>query len=210
MQCSRRPSSPRVISSKIIAVARGAGVAPRSGVDRGFSLIEVLVASSLMTLAAIGLAHLSINSIRVNRVARSATFAIVLASQKMSQLQALTLAADSTGNLVSDTSTDTTVAPETSSGGTGLAASPSGALITNTFGYCDFLDAYGRPLGGGTTPPAATAYVRRWAIETLPTADAVIIQVSVTPVGIRPSAAIAGRRHPEEARLVVLKTRKSG
>jgi prepilin-type N-terminal cleavage/methylation domain-containing protein len=178
-------------------------------VDRGFSLVEVLVASSLMTLAAIGLAHLSINSIRVNRVARSTTFAIVLASQKMAQLQALTWAADSTGALVSDTSTDTTVAPETSGGGTGLAASPSGALIANTSGYCDFLDAYGRALGGGTTPPVSTAYVRRWAIEALSTADALIIQVSVTPVGIRPRAAIAGR-HPEEARLVVLKARKSG
>jgi prepilin-type N-terminal cleavage/methylation domain-containing protein len=182
-------------------------------VDRGFSLIEVLVASSLMTLATIGLAHLSINSIRVNRVARSTTFAIVLASQKMAQLQALTWAADSAGAPVSDTSTDTTVAPEASAGGTGLAASPSDALVANTLGYCDFLDAYGQPLGGGTTPPRTTAYVRRWAIEALSTADTVMIQVWVTPVGIRPSAAVVGRnggRHPEEARLVVLKTRKSG
>jgi prepilin-type N-terminal cleavage/methylation domain-containing protein len=180
-------------------------------VDRGFSLIEVLIAASLMTLATVGLAQLSINSIRVNRVARSTTFAIVLASQKMAQLQALTWAADSTGALVSDTSTDTAVAPETSAGGTGLAASPPGALVANTSGYCDFLDAYGRTLGGGTMPPPATAYIRRWAIDELSTADAVIIQVSVTPVGSRLAAGGTGvSRHPEEARLVVLKTRKSG
>ena len=49
-----------------------------------------------------------------------------------------------------------------------LTPSPAGALDRNTSGYVDYLDAYGRSLGGGESPPAGTVYVRRWSIERLP------------------------------------------
>ena len=179
--------------------------------DRGFSLIEVLVATTVMTTAVVALAQLSILSVRVNHGARSTTFATLLASHKIEQLRALTWSVDSSGVSVSDTSTDTTIEPELSAGGTGLAPSPAGALTHNTSGYCDFLDANGRPLGGGTTPPANTVFVRRWSIEPLPAAmtSTIVIQVSVTPV--RNSGIVGSvRRLPDEVRMVTVKTRKAG
>jgi prepilin-type N-terminal cleavage/methylation domain-containing protein len=182
-------------------------------VDRGFSLIEVLVASTVMTIAMISLAQLSVLSIRVNQVARSTTVTTVLASQKIEQLQSLTFAFDASGAPVSDATTDTTVAPERSAGGTGLAPSPADALVQDTTGYCDFLDAFGRPLAHalevGTAPPPATAFVRRWSIDSLPAVDGLLIQVSVAPRGAR-AARSAFFTRPGEARIIALKIRKSG
>ena len=181
--------------------------------DRGFSLIEVLVASTVMTIALIALAQLSILSIRANQVARLTTVTTVLASQKVEQLQALTWAFDGAGTPVSDTATDTTVAPEQPFGGTGLAPSPAAALVQDTSGYCDFLDAHGRSIAdsieGGTAPPSAIGFVRRWSIEPLPTVDGLLIQVSVAPrgAGAAPSNV---RTRPGEARIIALKIRKSG
>ena len=179
--------------------------------DRGFSLIEVLVATTVMTMAVVALAQLSILSVRVSHTARSTTFATLLASHKVEQLRALTWSVDSSGAPISDTSTDTTVEPQAPSGGTGLAPSPAGALTHNTPGYCDFLDANGRTLGGGTTPSANTAFIRRWSIDVLSaaTGSTLVIQVSVIPVrngGIADGA----RRLPDEARVVTVKTRKAG
>jgi prepilin-type N-terminal cleavage/methylation domain-containing protein len=177
-------------------------------VDRGFSLIEVLVASVVMTIALVALAQLSVVSIHTNQVARRTTFATVLASQKMEQLQALAWTFDGAGAPLSDTTTDTTVVPERSVGGTGLAPSPTDAIARETPGYCDFLDSYGRSVApDGAAVPMATAYVRRWSIEALSAADALLIQVSVTPRGAGPSIVV---RRPEEARLIAIKARKSG
>ena len=179
--------------------------------DRGFSLIEVLVATTIMTMAFVALAQLSILSIRVNHGARSTTFATLLAYHKIEQLRALTWSVDGIGAPTSDTSTDTTVEPAEPSGGTGLGPSPADALTQNTSGYCDFLDANGRTLGGGTTPPMSTAFIRRWSIDQLPAAmnATLVIQVSVTPIR---SGGVAGnrRRLPDEARIVAVKTRKAG
>ena len=179
--------------------------------DRGFSLIEALVATTVLTMGVVALAQVSILSVRVNHIARSTTFATLLADHKIEQLRALTWSVDSNGAPISDTSTDTTVEPEGPSGGTGLAPSPAGALTQNTSGYCDFLDASGRTLGGGTTPPANTAFIRRWSIDSLAAATTatLVIQVSVTPVR---NGVVAGgvRRRPDEVRIVTVKTRKAG
>ena len=79
--------------------------------DRGFSLIEALVATSLMAVAGIGLAHLSVVSIRANQIARSSTIATLLASQKIEGLRGLAW--------------------------TEITPSPPGALFENTTGFFD-------------------------------------------------------------------------
>lgn len=163
---------------------------------RGFSLVEVVVATSLTTIATLALAHLSIVSTRVNRFARSTSVATVMALQKMEQLRALTWAFDAAGAPLSDA---------------GLASSPAGALEQNTAGYCDFLDDGGRTMAGDLSTPPGTAFVRRWSIQPLPGGDALVVQVAVAPIGpLGPSARAAPSRSSAEVRLVGIKTRKAG
>jgi len=176
--------------------------------DRGFSLIEVLVATALTTIGTMALAQLCAMSMRMNYDARATTVATMLASQKMEQLRALAWTSDTVGAPISDLATDTTVEPPSSSGGTGLSASPPGTLGTNTTGYCDFVDENGRTLGGGTAPPSTTAFVRRWSIVPGPPAaiDTLAIQIAVIPIGSqRRGSTIRG---PDEVRLLGIRTRK--
>ena len=177
--------------------------------DRGFSLIEVLVATTVTTIGTLSLAQLCAMSVRLNQSAQTTTVATVLASQKMEQLRALAWTSDALGAPISDLATDTTVVPHSSSGGTGLSVSPPGTLGVNTPGYCDFLDENGRALGGGTAPPATTAFVRRWSIAPGPAAptDTLAIQISVIRIGSR-SLAGSAVRGPDEVRLLGIRTRR--
>ena len=108
----------------------------------------------------------------------------MLAQQKMEQLRGLTWGFDVLGLPTTDTTTNLTVVPEAPAGGKGLSPSPEHSLGTNTEGYCDFVDKFGKPLGGGTTAPAGTAYIRRWSVEPLPTNpnNTIVLQVLVTPL----------------------------
>ncbi|MGB7217689.1 MAG: prepilin-type N-terminal cleavage/methylation domain-containing protein [Vicinamibacterales bacterium] len=144
----------------------------------GFSLIEVLVATSVFVIGVVGLAPLFLFASRATSGARTTSYAAVLARDKMEDLQS--------------------------------NPSPGGTLSANTDGYCDFLDANGRSLGGGTTPLPNTAFVRRWSIEPIPTSpNTVVMQVLVMPVlhgtTERPPGAT---RAPNEARILNAKTRR--
>lgn len=180
--------------------------------EAGFSILEVLVAITIMTVAVAGLAQMLALATHANASARATTYAAVLAQQKMEQLRGLTWGFDAQGLPVTDTTTDMTAVPEIAGGGRGLSLSPEHSLATNTEGYCDFVDNFGRPLGGGTTPPAGTAYTRRWSIEELPAnPNTIVLQVLVRRAG-RPNGANASKtaaRAPAEARLVSVKTRKA-
>jgi prepilin-type N-terminal cleavage/methylation domain-containing protein len=180
---------------------------------RGFSLLEVLVATTIMTVGVAGLAQMFVLSTRANTSAKVTTYASVLAQQKMEQLRGLTWGFDVLGLPMTDTTTNVTVVPETAVGGKGLSPSPESSLGTNTDGYCDFVDKFGKPLGGGTVPPAGTAYIRRWSVEPLPTNpnNTIILQVLVTRSTARNNVdtSNATGRAPDEARLVSVKTRKA-
>jgi hypothetical protein len=65
-------------------------------------------------------------------------------------------------------------------------------------GAVDYIDQFGRTLGGGGTPPANAVYTRRWVVQPLPADpdNTLIIQVLV------------GRQR-EAARLVTVKTRNA-
>lgn len=135
--------------------------------DAGLTLIEVLIALTLLIVAVFGLAQLFAYSARAAQQGRALTAVSVLASQKLDQLRGLVFAYDAAGVRVTDTTTDTTTVPESPVGGTGLTPSGVASLDTNTPGYCDFLDATGRVLGGGSTPANEATFVRRWRIEPL-------------------------------------------
>ena len=181
--------------------------------ERGFSLLEVLVATTILTVALSALAQLFAISTKTNVSAKSTTFAALLAQQKMEQLRGLTWGFDTLGLPLTDTTTNITVIPEQLSGGKGLTPSPTNTLSENTSGYCDFLDKYGNSLGGGTAPPAATIYIRRWSVEPLPTNpnNTLVLQVLVTRTRNRGAADTAQgvTRLPDEARIISLKTRKA-
>lgn len=172
---------------------------------RGFSLLEVLVASAVLTVAVVGLVPLLIVSTTANTNARTTTFAVALAQQKMEQLRALAWSIDANGAAVSDTTTDLTTTPERAGSGVGLNASPAGALDRDTSGYVDFLNAAGAVVPAD--PQASPAFIRRWSISPLQSnpANTLILQVRVVPGRAVPSV----RRLPGEARLTSVKTRKA-
>ncbi len=177
--------------------------------DRGFTIIEVVVALALFAIAALSIAQLFVVTSEGMRVARLQTDTVSLAAARMEQLRSLAWTFDSVGNPVSDLSTNLSTAPPRSDGG-GLRLSPPGALEQNTAGFVDFLDARGRWISSGPAPPPAAVYVRRWSIEMPPdgAADSLVLQVLVRPVG---EDAMAGGRRPlrarGEARLLSLRTR---
>jgi hypothetical protein len=143
---------------------------------------------------------------RANTSARTSTLTSMLAAQKMEQLRALTWGFDEAGGPLSDTTTDLSASPERPGVSVGLSPSPAGALEQNVAGYCDFLDATGRPLGGGATPPAGALFVRRWSVEPLPAKpNTLLLQVIVTRA-VRGGAAGS---LPDATRLVSAKGRKA-
>jgi prepilin-type N-terminal cleavage/methylation domain-containing protein len=182
--------------------------------QRGFSLVEVLFALVVLSVAVLGLAHLINVAAYTNVRARATTYAAVLAQQKMEQLRGLAYGFDPGGGAVTDVDTDITVKPELPGGGAGLQSSPPGALAANTVGYVDYVDASGVSLGGAAAvPPPGTAHIRRWSVEPLPsTGNTMVLQVLVVRAGAWDAAdnRIGRRgRSAEQARLVSVKTRKA-
>jgi len=188
-----------------------AEAALRSRGEGGFSLLEVLVASTIMAVALTTLAQLFVMSTNANTGAKTTTYAAVLAQQKMEQLRGLAWGFDTLGLPVTDISTDISVVPEQPIGGFGLA--PGGSLGLNVRGYCDFLDKNGVSLGTGTQVIPGAVYIRRWTVEPLPTNpnNTIVLQVLVTRWRNRGSADIqqGTGRQPDEARIISVKTRKA-
>ena len=181
--------------------------------EAGFSLLEAIIATGLMAGALAGLGQMFALSISNNLSARAGTYATVLAEQKMEQLRGLTWGFDTLGLPLSDMSTNTALPVEAATGGTGLSPSPGNTLISNVPGYVDYIDIFGNIIGGGSTVPPKTAFIRRWSVEPLPVNpnNTLILQVLVTKHLARGAADTAGsvRRLRDEARLMSAKTRKA-
>jgi len=183
--------------------------------NRGFSLVEVLVAMGLLTAVSMGVAQLFALSTRANLIAKGATSTTSMAEQKLEQLRGLTWGFDLEGQglPLSDTTTNLTVFPPTHDG-SGLNPSPVDSLEQNTAGFVDFLDGNGAWVGTGSTPPGSAVYIRRWSIQPLPTNpnNTLVIQVLVTPVAseaARVASAFTRTRMAGDALLVTVRTRKA-
>jgi len=174
--------------------------------QRGFSIIEATIAVSLLAIGVAGLAQLTVATGQANAAARRATIAQQAAAERMEQLRALAWTSDAGVVPVTDWTSDLTTTPA-STGGAGLAPTSPGSLTTNTPGYCDFLDADGRWLAGGTRAPASAAWVRRWSVAAVePLSDTLMLRVVVIPAMAdqtpRGSTSING------ASLVTMRTRR--
>ena len=158
--------------------------------ERGFTLLEVLIATTLLFVGVAALAGLSMMATRANTTARAATFASLLAAQKMEELRSLNWGYDALGQPRSD-----------------LTPSPADALNHNTSGYFDFLDDTGRSLGDGSSQSAQAAFVRRWSIEPLPSNPANTLVLHVLVMRVRSGQAGSAHALPDEASLVTVRTR---
>lgn len=179
--------------------------------EAGFSIVEVIVATGLLASALVALAQLFAIATTTNANARSSTITMILAEQKIEQLRGLQYTFDRVGLPVQDTETDLAVYPPLATGGKGLSPHTDNTLQVNTDGYVDYLDHYGRTLGGGTVIPDNTAFIRRWSVEPLPTNpnNVIILQVLVTRNRDRGTGnAGSVSRGPNEARLMTIKSRK--
>jgi prepilin-type N-terminal cleavage/methylation domain-containing protein len=181
--------------------------------ERGFSLIETMVATGIMATAVVALAQMFAISVQNNHNARTGGYATTLAEQKMEQLRGLTYGFDPVGLPLTDSTSDTTQPTETPTGGTGLSPSPSGTLLANVNGYVDYIDQFGNILGGGQAVLQKAVYIRRWSIDPLPTNpnNTLVIQVMVTANRSRGLAEQTGstQRLANEARIMSIKTRKA-
>ena len=184
--------------------------------SKGFSLVEVLVAMGILTVVSLGVAQLFAVATRANQVAKGQTSTTALAEQKLEQLRGLTWGFDTDGEglPVSDTTTNLSTDPATNNG-SGLNPSPTDSLKTSQSGFVDYLDGHGQYVGTGTEIPQQAVYIRRWAIQPLPTNpnNTLIFQVLVSPVSnerIRRESGNADlHRLPGDALLVSVKTRKA-
>ncbi len=153
---------------------------------RGFTLVETIIAVSITALALTALAQLFIVAAQANADARRATFASVLAAQKIEQLR---------------------------SAGSDLVPQGTDSLRRDVADLCDFLDEYGRSLGTGSSPLPGTVYIRRWSIESIPSdANTLVLQVAVFPRLWKGAVdpAFGDARSFGGAQIVSLKTRRVG
>jgi len=160
--------------------SKRSGTAARIGDNqRGFALIEAVVAAGIVAGAFAALAQMFAISIAHNTSARNGSVAMMLAGQKMEELRALTW---------------------------GVELSPGGTLDRDVSGYVDYLDHEGNILAASSTMPAPTVFIRRWSVDALPASpDALMVQVLVTRATNRAGGAGDG----DAARLVTLRIRKT-
>lgn len=114
--------------------------------QRGFTLLETLIATGLIVTAAAGLAQLFALSVRFTRDAGQFGVALVAAQDKLESLRSLTFGYDAGGEPLTDP---------------GLRASSAATLSGDVERYVDWLDERGNVLGAA----AGAAYVRRWRVS---------------------------------------------
>ena len=183
----------------------------RASADAGFSLVEVLIASLILTTGLLTLAQLFTISTRSNLTARATTYASILAEQKLEELRGLTWGFDLFGFPLSDTASDTASPDSETTGGTGLSPSPAATLREDTAGWVDYVDQFGHTLGGGADRPTDAIYIRRWSVTPHPVDPSNVLVLQVLVFRIQDRYGIDGSmgRLTHGARLATVKVRKA-
>lgn len=170
--------------------------------DGGFSLVEVLVATMLLSMLSAGAASLVAASGLALAATRGETVAVLAAESRMEQLRSLAWGFGSAHAVARLTDTRTDLSGSVpAEGGPGLAASPVSALAADTPGLVDYLDVHGRWVGNDATAASAARFVRRWRVGTAAgSPDTLVIEVRV----------VDRRREIADVHLVTLRTRTAG
>lgn len=147
----------------------------------GFTLVEALTATAILSGAVMAVAQLSVLSSRSNLQSRDISYANVLASQKLAELSA---------RAVSD-----------------LTPTSADAWAQATAGALDYLDGHGAVVTPGDVD-ALAIYVRRWSITPIAgdTTGGVVIEVSAGRVHRLPSGVVADAEAFDVARVVGVRT----
>lgn len=130
---------------------------PRYGSEAGFSLLESVIALSLLLIISLGLLPLGVIATTTTEnqghlMARATEYA----QDKMEQLLALSWR---------DSTSDTRSFPAPETGGSGLAIGGSSNPNTPVELYVDYLNVAGTLLAStGTTAPASWYYKRVWSV----------------------------------------------
>jgi type II secretory pathway pseudopilin PulG len=155
------------------------GIFTRNAGARGFLILEVLVATSVVVVAVTALAQLIAVAVAANARARAVTLAVVLAQQKMEALVATFAEQDAHGAISS--------------------VSPAGALDRNIAGYCDDVDQNGATYLRRWSIEALPAFPD----------SAFVVQVLATRSRGPGDATSSLARRPDTARLITVRTRRS-
>jgi prepilin-type N-terminal cleavage/methylation domain-containing protein len=144
--------------------------------ERGVTLLETVVALSILLIVAMGLLPLGVMAIATTETQGHLVARVTEYSQdKVEQLLSLAY-----NDSVTDTRARVATPFGTTSGGTGLAVGGSADPAAPVALYVDYLDALGTPVdAAGTAEPAAWFYKRVWQIS-LPAGTTGVKQVAVT------------------------------
>jgi Tfp pilus assembly protein PilV len=130
-----------------------------AGSAAGFTILDALIAMTMVLVAAGTLLQLAGGAMHANREARRSTLASVLAAEMLEQLRSLS----------------------SGSRGEALDSSPPGTLDQNVEGFCEFFDGRGTLVPAGDQGAGSTL-VRRWSVQALPADPArLVLQVVVLP-----------------------------
>jgi prepilin-type N-terminal cleavage/methylation domain-containing protein len=172
--------------------------------DLGFTLLEVVIALAIFSVALIALAQVVLGAGEASAAAARTTVASQLATEKLEQLRGLAWGYDEAGSPVQDLQSDTSGECVIETGGHGLGLSGVDTLGQDVPGFVDYHDVSGRWLGQGGAAPAGTVMVRRWSVAALADGpgETLVLQVRVLRA---PGGAEEGW---ELARAATLKTRR--
>ena len=173
---------------------------------RGTSLVDALVALSIVVTTITGMGHLLIWSRRTVWSTGAGSLATVFAERKLEQLRALQWHVDRQGRAVSDVTADLAQDPP-DAGGAGLQPSPMGALHANVTGFVDYLDTNGVWRGNGIRPPPGAAFIRRWAIVPLATDPLHTLILHVVCFPVVDDGNGSGERSARAVHLTTIRTR---
>jgi len=120
--------------------------------EAGFTLLEMLIASTILLIVATGVLSLFTVAVLRNTTAGDhGTRVTEYGQDKMEQLMALSL---------NDTTSNTTSYPTAPTGGVGLTAGGNLTVASPAANYVDYIDNSGNPSASSTH----AAYIRQWTI----------------------------------------------
>lgn len=162
--------------------------------QQGFSLLETVIAISLLMIVALGLLPLGVIATTTTEnqghlMARTTEYA----QDKMEQLLGLSFG---------DVTSDTRVFPATQTGGTGLAIGGSSDADAPVANYVDYLDIDGSLLASNGNAPAGWYYKRVWQVAFV-SGSTTLKRITVTT---KVKSAVGGSGRIPEATVTSIKT----